>query len=104
MEITTGEEPHPMTDTTTSLPRTEARPAFLDGFARMHAAMRRDVERLPRAIAAASDADASAALLRWYRRFRSTLERHHQREDEIVWPELLRRDPSFAASQAELLT
>src|SRR4051812_5636588 len=97
------EEPNPMTDTITSLPHTDARPAFLDGFARMHTAMRRDVERLPRAVAAASQPGATAALLPWYRRFRSTLELHHQREDTIIWPELIRRDPSFAAPQAELL-
>src|SRR3954464_12938415 len=92
-----------MTDTLIPLPHTDARPAFLDGFARMHTAMRRDAERLPRAVAAASDAGATAALLQWYRRFRSTIDLHHQREDTIIWPELIRRDPSFAAPQAELV-
>src|SRR4051794_17491277 len=92
-----------MTDTLTALPHTEARPAFLDGFARMHAAMRRDAERLPRAVAVAANPDATAALRQWYRRFRSTIEHHHQREDTIIWPELIRRDPSFAEAQAELV-
>src|SRR4051794_34866813 len=85
-------------------PATMPRPPFLDGFARMHAAMRRDSERLPRAIAAASGPGAGAALLRWFKSFRSTLEHHHEREDTVIWPELVRRDPSFAAPLAELLS
>jgi hypothetical protein len=46
MEIHRPEmEPNHMTDTITTVLGTEARPAFLDGFARMHAAMRRDAAR-----------------------------------------------------------
>src|SRR4051794_10643349 len=73
---------------------TRAVPHFLDGFAAMHAAMRRDAARLPGAIAAA-DEEALEALATWFRWFRSTLVHHHEREDEIVWPALLERDPTF---------
>jgi hypothetical protein len=69
-------------------------PEFLQGFARIHNAMRRDAQRLPEAIAATGN--DTAAVLGWYRCFRAALETHHQREDTILWPELLRRDPSFA--------
>src|SRR4051794_20979484 len=92
-----------MTDTAITAPRTEDLPSFLDGFVRMHAAMRRDAARLPRAIAEAADRNGSAGLLRWFRCFRTTLEHHHQREDTIVFPELVRRDPSFGAVQTELV-
>jgi hypothetical protein len=78
------------------------RPSFLDPFARMHAAMRRDAERLPRAIAAAGDASGRVSLRRWFECFRSTLEHHHTREDTIIWPELLRRDPTFETTHGEL--
>jgi hypothetical protein len=79
------------------------RPEFLDAFARMHDAMRRDAARLPQAIAAATTPEATAAVLRWFRAFRATLEHHHEREDTVVWPELVRRDPSFAEPQDGLL-
>lgn len=92
-----------MTDTMTTAPPTEDLPAFLDGFVRMHAAMRRDTARLPRAIAEARDTDGAAALHRWFRQFRTTLEHHHEREDTIIWPELVHRDPSFGTAQVELV-
>jgi iron-sulfur cluster repair protein YtfE (RIC family) len=87
--------------TTTTQPTTL--PAFLDGFAAMHAAMRRDADRLPRAAALLRTTADASALGRWYGRFRASIEHHHQREDAIIWPELARRAPSFEEAQAELL-
>jgi hypothetical protein len=78
-------------------------PAFLEGFAAMHDAMRRDADRLPRAAAAVRTEADAAALGRWYGRFRATIEHHHEREDAVVWPELGRRDTSFQAEQPSLL-
>jgi hypothetical protein len=87
--------------TTTTHPTTL--PAFLDGFAAMHSAMRRDADRLPRAAARISSTADAAALGRWYGRFRTTIEHHHEREDAIIWPDLAERDPSFALDQVDLL-
>jgi hypothetical protein len=78
-------------------------PAFLEGFAAMHDAMRRDADRLPRAAAGVRTKADAVALGRWYARFRATIEHHHEREDAVVWPELGRRDPSFEDAQPELL-
>lgn len=77
-------------------------PGFLDGFARIHAAMRRDAARFPRAIARATSPAETAAVRRWFCQFRSMLVQHHEREDTLVWPELVRRDASFADVQPEL--
>lgn len=81
---------HPVPSTDTTVPR------MLEAFAAMHAAMRRDVEVLPGAIATA-DGHRARALVRWYDRFRHTLETHHAREDSTVWPMLSERSASFAA-------
>src|SRR4051794_26540380 len=89
-----------MTRTTT---QNHTRPSFLDGFAAMHAAMRRDANRLPRAAAAVRTPADAAALGRWYELFRQTIEHHHEREDDLIWPELLRRDPSFEVEHAGLV-
>jgi hemerythrin-like domain-containing protein len=81
----------------------QARPTFLNGFAAMHEAMRRDADRLPRATATMRTARDAAALVRWYDLFRESIEHHHQRGDDLIWPELLRRDPSFAVEHARLV-
>lgn len=72
-------------------------PEFLAAFAGMHAAMRRDVERL--VVVAAMP---SPRLARWFHHFRETLEKHHEREDTVVWPALVARDPGFGEFLGEL--
>jgi hemerythrin HHE cation binding domain-containing protein len=76
--------------------------AFLQGFAAIHHAMRRDAARLPVAIERAGDTRANAALLRWFDQFRTAIEHHHEREDDTVWPALVERSPGFAADLATL--
>jgi hemerythrin-like domain-containing protein len=83
-----------MTATTLLDPTTHP---MLAGFAAMHAAMRRDAARLPGAIAAA-DPGRAAALVRWYTRFGHTIEAHHTREDDVIWPRLAERSATFAAA------
>jgi hypothetical protein len=75
---------------------------FLEGFATIHQAMRRDTARLPRAVARAGSADEWAALRRWFDRFEQTIVHHHEREDTIVWGELVARDPGFGAELDQL--
>ena len=88
--------------TTTATPTDDiAVPEMLEGFASMHAAMRRDAARLPDAVAVADPAGASA-LVAWYARFRHTIELHHRREDDTVWPVLAERSPSFTAARPAL--
>jgi iron-sulfur cluster repair protein YtfE (RIC family) len=74
---------------------------FLQTFAAMHAAMRRDAARLTTALAGPGP-EPSPALRAWWDRFAAVIVRHHEREDTIVWPELLRRDPGFAAESVVL--
>jgi len=95
-----------MTETmtiTTSAPATDAEPNFLVRFRRIHAAMRRDAARLPRVAASASSPEELAAVRRWFHLFQQMLVAHHEREDSLIWPELVRRDPTFAVAQHELL-
>jgi iron-sulfur cluster repair protein YtfE (RIC family) len=80
----------------------ETRAGFLDGFAAIHQAMRRDARRLPAAIADVDDRRAARHLERWYRSFHAAIDHHHRREDDLVWPELRRRDGSFGDHIAEL--
>ena len=75
---------------------------FLNGFAAIHDAMRRDAERLPRAVAAVQLADQAMALAGWFGRYRVAIEHHHHREDEVVWPDLTARDPGFAEALDQL--
>jgi hemerythrin-like domain-containing protein len=77
-------------------------PEFLEGFAMVHDAMRRDARRLPDAVDRAATPTAARSLARWFARFCAELVHHHEREDEIVWPELLQRSPDFAADQEAL--
>jgi hypothetical protein len=84
------------TMTTLLEPTRELEAEFLQAFAAIHDAMRRDSLRLPRAVARAAAIDGWTALRRWFDRFEEAIVHHHQREDDIVWPELVSRDPSFA--------
>lgn len=82
--------------------RTAAHAPFLDGFAAIHQAMRRDARRLPLAVAAVESHPDAARVERWYAAFHAAIDHHHRREDELVWPELQRRDETFAAHVDEL--
>ena len=53
------------TKTTTTPPDAQARPRFLDGFAAMHAAMRRDAARLVRAIDAGEPCGPEANMAKY---------------------------------------
>src|SRR3954452_13292484 len=75
-------------------------PSALFGYAAMHQAMHRDAERLVRTLTAGA-AD-SAALERWWLRFRDVILRHHVREDDLIWPALAAADPTFQADVAAM--
>jgi hemerythrin-like domain-containing protein len=77
-------------------------PEFLEGFAIVHRAMRRDVDRLPRAIDRAVSTEGAAAIERWFAKFEREVEHHHHREDEVVWPMLLERAPEFGDHLGQL--
>jgi hemerythrin-like domain-containing protein len=77
-------------------------PAFLDGFRAIHRAMRRDVTRLERVAPGVGDRRRARRLARWYDHFLVSIEHHHQRDDLVVWPLLIDREPGFAAETATL--
>ncbi len=77
-------------------------PAFLDGFRAIHRAMRRDASRLERLAPRVGDQRRARRLARWYEHFLVSIEHHHQREDLVVWPTLVDRDPDFAAETVAL--
>jgi hemerythrin-like domain-containing protein len=74
---------------------------FLASFAAIHRAMREDARTLADQVGSA-DADRAAALVRWFGRFRASIEHHHNREDELIWPQLAERSPGFTADLAVL--
>jgi deazaflavin-dependent oxidoreductase (nitroreductase family) len=69
-------------------------PPALFGYAAMHVAMRRDAARLR--VALEGGRGDGEALRRWWRLFSDVIVRHHQREDDLIWPMLAAVDPSFA--------
>src|SRR4051812_22106764 len=75
-------------------------PPALFGYAAMHQAMHRDAERLVCTLIA-GPAD-SAALERWWLRFRDVILRHHVREDDLIWPALAAADPTFETDVATM--
>jgi len=77
-------------------------PAFLDGFRAIHQAMRRDVSRLERLAPSLGDRSRARRLARWYGHFLTSIEHHHHREDLVVWPLLIDRDPTFAGESSTL--
>ena len=77
-------------------------PAFLDGFRAIHLAMRRDAARLVRVASLTGDRRQARRLARWYDHFVVSIEHHHEREDLVVWPLLVDREPGFAADTAAL--
>lgn len=78
------------------------RAPFLDGFASIHSAMRRDAGRLAGAVERVRTAREAARLARWFGHFSAAIEAHHRREDDVVWPDLTARSPSFAAERSRL--
>jgi hemerythrin-like domain-containing protein len=75
-------------------------PPDLYGYAGMHLGMHRDAARLERTLQA-GPRDA-AALARWWQQFRDVIVRHHQREDDLIWPAIAAADPTFAADIEEM--
>lgn len=77
-------------------------PDFLVPFSGMHRAMRRDAARLGRVLGRGDAVDSGLPLLRWWTRFERVIVHHHEREDEVIWPELVRRSPEFADARTVL--
>ena len=69
-------------------------PPDLYGYAAMHLGMHRDADRLVRALE--TEPRDAAALERWWHHYRDVIVRHHEREDDIIWPALAAADPTFA--------
>jgi len=90
-----------LTPSTISTPTGEW-PSFLEGVIVVHGAMRRDVDRLPRAIERTTGPEGAVALQRWYAKFEREVLHHHQREDDVVWPTLVQAVPEFAGDLAIL--
>ena len=82
-----------------------ALPDFLVAFGAMHSGMRRDAARLVRLSNDRSDplpTTTSKLLSTWWQRFERTIVHHHEREDSVIWPELVIRRPEFAVARATL--
>jgi hypothetical protein len=71
----------------------------------MHAAMRRDSDRLVRTLTDVDPADARrlSGIGRWYRGYLETIVHHHEVEDEVLWPATRARYPEFAAIEDQLV-
>ncbi|MFJ2897450.1 hemerythrin domain-containing protein [Streptomyces sp. NPDC087218] len=78
---------------TMSSERLDTLPGHFHGFALMHVAMRRDARRLTAAAPRLAAAGPDPAVAEWWRRLRDVIDWHHHSEDELLWPELLRRLP-----------
>jgi hypothetical protein len=86
--MTTTVAPSRLTSTSPDLP------PDLYGYAAMHLGMHRDSDRLVRTLQGAPR--DPAALERWWHLYRDIIVRHHEREDDIIWPALAAADPTFA--------
>jgi hypothetical protein len=75
-------------------------PPDLYGYAAMHLGMHRDAARLVRALE--TPPRDPAALERWWGHYRDVIVRHHEREDDIIWPALAAADETFAAEIATM--
>ena len=87
-----------MTATMTPLLVPADLPDFLEGIIVVHGAMRRDAVRLPRAVEAVRTTDGARAVHRWFVKFAREVEHHHLREDDVVWPMLVKREATFGDS------
>jgi hemerythrin-like domain-containing protein len=76
-------------------------PEHIRGFALMHVAMRRDALRL---VAAAPNVSRSTAadVGAWFRELFDVIDWHHRTEDDILFPDVRRLVPSFAAKEQAL--
>lgn len=76
-------------------------PEHIRSFALMHVAMRRDADRL---VAAAPKVTSSTApaVSAWFRQLFDIIDWHHRAEDDILFPDIRRRVPSFAAKEQAL--
>jgi Hemerythrin HHE cation binding domain len=75
-------------------------PPDLYGYAAMHLGMHRDAARLVRTLETVPR--DPAALERWWHRYRDVIVRHHEREDDIIWPALAAVDETFVADVAKM--
>ena len=75
-------------------------PPDLFGYAAMHLGMHRDPARLVRTLE--TTPRDTAALERWWHRYRDVIVRHHEREDDIIWPALAAADPTFSVEIASM--
>jgi hypothetical protein len=71
----------------------------LTAFILVHRALRRDAGRLVTALEGLGDGDTARAraLRRWYGHYRAELHAHHQLEDDLWFPVVAERVPTFAA-------
>lgn len=76
-------------------------PVHIHGFALMHVAMRRDARRIVKAAPNVTHAGADA-VGSWFGQLLEVIEWHHRTEDDVLFPELRRRVPDFAAKEKEL--
>jgi iron-sulfur cluster repair protein YtfE (RIC family) len=76
-------------------------PVHIHGFALMHVAMRRDARRIVKAAPNVTRANADA-VGSWFGQLLDVIEWHHRTEDDVLFPELRRRVPGFAAKEKEL--
>ena len=69
-----------------------------------HRAMRMDTARLVRILGATRPQHTSQldALAAWYTRFAGAMQVHHLVENDVTFPALVERDPSFADTRGEL--
>jgi hemerythrin-like domain-containing protein len=76
-------------------------PGHIRGFALMHVAMRRDARRL---VKAAPNVTPSTArqVGAWFRQLFDVIDWHHRTEDDVLFPDMRRLIPSFAAREKAL--
>jgi iron-sulfur cluster repair protein YtfE (RIC family) len=67
----------------------------------MHMAMRRDARRLVSVAPVLRD-DKVERVAAWWRQVRAVIDWHHHTEDDILWPALRSRVPSFAEREKEM--
>src|SRR5262245_55099966 len=85
---------YPMITMTSSLQDLDPQ---LYGYASMHDAITRDLDRLVPRLDRLQPGDPAvgAALVRWFDLFEALIVHHHRGEDDLVFPVLVERDPSF---------
>jgi hypothetical protein len=86
----------------TSANAIQALPDHVHGFALVHVAMRRDARRLV-AVAPHVTATTVGAVGAWFQQVFDAVEWHQRTEDEVLFPELRRFLPAFAAREQALV-